>query len=170
MDLDIITLKSLDEKLLRNFFLFETEEMKLLTNSVLHLERGHWLIDEMIQRLVKYYDPNEYMWHGPSMISNIMSRKCGVKRGQPNSNNCTDVHILPHYKFAPISNNGWEILFGDATPDRLAQVTNGSYGVHCWSGKSKEEQLKVHSNQVYSVLAREHCPLTVAFGAADFLA
>ncbi|XP_046449013.1 lactosylceramide 4-alpha-galactosyltransferase-like isoform X3 [Daphnia pulex] len=170
MDLDIITLKSLDEKLLRNFFLFETEEMKLLSNSVLHLERGHWLIDEMIQRLVKYYDPNEYMWHGPSMISNIMSRKCGVKRGQPNSNNCTDVHILPHYNFAPISNNGWEILFGDATPDRLAQVTNGSYGVHCWSGKSKEEQLKVHSNQVYSVLAREHCPLTIAFGAADFLA
>ncbi|KAK4025348.1 hypothetical protein OUZ56_014421 [Daphnia magna] len=170
MDLDYVTIKRLDEKQLWNFLLFETGDMKLLTNSVVHLERGHRLIDEMIQRLVKYYDPNEYMWHGPSMISHIMSRTCAVKRGQPESNNCTDVRLLPHSYFAPVSNTEWQVLFSNATDETLAQLKNASYGVHCWSGKSNGEHLKVHSNQLYAVLAREHCPHTVALGSADYLA
>ena len=168
MDLDIVTIKSFDEKSLWNFFNIETAEMKLLSNSVLHLERGHRLIEEMIHRLVKYYDVDDYMWHGPSMISNIMSKFCGVKRGQPNSNNCTDVNLLPHYNFAPVSNTEWEILFSDATPESLGQIKNGSYGVHCWGGKSVNHPLDLKSNQIYAVLAREHCPITVA-RANDFV-
>ncbi|XP_057367573.1 lactosylceramide 4-alpha-galactosyltransferase-like [Daphnia carinata] len=170
MDLDYVTIKRLDEELLWNFLLFETADMKLVTNSVLHLERGHRLIGEMIQRLVKYYDANEYMWHGPSMVSTVMSRTCAVKRGQPDSNNCTDVRLLPHDYFAPISNTEWELLFSDATDERLGRLKNSSYAVHCWSGKSKGEHLKVHSNQLYAALAREHCPHTIALGAADYLA
>jgi lactosylceramide 4-alpha-galactosyltransferase len=168
MDLDFVSLKPFDEKLLWNFFNIETAEMKLLSNSVLHLERGHRLIEEMIHRLVKYYDVDDYMWHGPSMISNIMSKFCGVKRGQPNSNNCTDVRLLPHYNFAPISNTEWETLFSDATTENLAEIKNGSYGVHCWGGKSVGHPLDLQSNQIYAVLAREHCPITVA-RANDFV-
>lgn len=59
MDLDYITLKPLDETFLRNFFLIEGPEMKLLSNSVLHLEHNHRLISEIIKRLVKYYKPDE---------------------------------------------------------------------------------------------------------------
>ncbi|KAK4025353.1 lactosylceramide 4-alpha-galactosyltransferase [Daphnia magna] len=165
MDLDFVTIKPLDDKQLWNFFLIETAEMKLLSNSVLHLERGHRLIDEMIHRLVKYYDVDDYMWHGPSMISNIMSKNCGVKRGQPESNNCTDVRLLPHNYFAPISNTEWEFLFSDATEGNMAVVKNGSYGVHCWGGKSVNHPLDLQSNQIYAVLAREHCPITVARAA-----
>ncbi len=168
MDLDIVTIKPFDEHLLWNFYLIETEEMKLLSNAVLHLERGHRLIEEMIQRLVKYYEPDDYIWHGPSMISNVMNKQCGVKRGQPDSNNCTDVRLMPHYTFGPISNTAWEILFKEATEEQMTKIKNGSYGVHCWSGKSKNEPLDVHSNQLYAVLAREHCPITVA-RAGDFL-
>ena len=167
MDLDFVTLKQLDEKDLWNFYLIETKEMKLLSNAVLHLERGHRFIHQMIDRLVKYYRVGDYIWHGPSMVSNIMSRNCGVKRGEPNSNNCTDVKLLPHYYFGPISNTEWEKLFEKITPETLEVIVN-SYGVHCWSGKSKNEPLDLNSNQLYAVLARQHCPLTVARGQ-DFL-
>lgn len=167
MDLDFVTLKRLDEKVLWNFFLIETVEMKLLSNAVLHLERGHRLIPEMIDRLVKYYYADEYFWHGPSMVSNIMSKHCSVKRGNPNSNECKDVHLMPHYYFGPIANTNWEVLFNETTPERLAML-NDSYGVHCWSGKSKNEPLDLNSNQLYAVLMREHCPITIS-RAADFV-
>ena len=162
MDLDIVTMKPFDEQHLWNFFLIETEEMQLLSNAVLHLEHGHRLIEKMIERLVTYYEPDDYIWHGPILVSYVMSRNCGVKRGRPDSNNCTDARLVPHYSFGPVENTGWETLFKDATEERMAIVKNGSYGVHCWSGKSKNEPLYLHSNQVYAVLARENCPITVA--------
>ena len=43
--------------------------MKLLSNSVVHLERGHRLIDAIIERLVKYYRPDDYIWHGIRLIN-----------------------------------------------------------------------------------------------------
>lgn len=59
MDLDYITLKKLDEKFLQNFFLVETKDMKLLSNSAFHLVHQHRLIHEIIKRLVNYYKPDE---------------------------------------------------------------------------------------------------------------
>ena len=168
MDLDYITLKPLDERVLWNFFFIETAETILISNFLFHLEYNHRIISALMQSLVELYDPGDYILHGPKLVSAVMSRLCGVRRGRPNSNNCTDVRLLSHNNFAPISNAVWRVFFKDATAERLAQVNNGSYGVHCWGGKTVEEVLDVQSNQLYAVLAREHCPLTVA-RAGEFL-
>lgn len=161
MDLDYIVMKRLDEETLKNFVLVETAEMKLLSNSVIHFEKGHWFIDEMIKRLNKYYEPIDYMFHGPGLISNLMARLCNLKRGQLESNNCTDIRVLPHTYFCPISNVEWKILFRNVTVESIAMV-NDSYGIHTWSGKTKQEPLDLRSNQLFAVQARQHCPHTVA--------
>lgn len=61
MDLDYVILKPLDERTLWNFILIEGPEMKLLSNSAFHLEHGHRLMKEIIKRLAKYYNPDEYV-------------------------------------------------------------------------------------------------------------
>jgi len=171
MDLDYITLRPLEPyELLSNFFLIESADMKLLSNSVVHLERGHRLIDAIIERLVKYYRPDDYIWHGPSLVSNVMSKKCNVKRGQPNSNDCTDVRLLPHHFFHPVPTTHWQKTFRDADDAYIDQLMaspvgdkrNGSYGVHFWSGKSKNEPLIFNSMQLYARLFAIHCPRTNA--------
>lgn len=161
MDLDYIVMKPFDEKILRNFVLVETDEIKLLSNSALHFEKGHWFIKEMIDRLNKYYEPIDYMFHGPGLITNLMARLCNLKRGMIESNNCTDITVVPHTYFCPISNVKWHPLFENVTSESMAMV-NESYGIHTWSGKTKQVPLDLNSNQLFAVLAREHCPHTVA--------
>ena len=170
MDLDYVTLRPLEPyESLSNFFLIESADMKLLSNSVVHLQRGHRLISAIIERLVKYYRPDDYIWHGPSLVSNVMSKKCNVKRGQPKSNDCSDVRLLPHHFFHPVPTTHWQKAFRDADDAYIDQLMaspqgdgGGSYGVHFWSGKSKDEPLIFNSKQLYARLFATHCPRTNA--------
>ena len=97
-----------------------------------------------------------------------MSKNCNVKRGQPDSNECSDVRILPHHYFHPVPTTYWQKGFSDADDAYLDQLMaspttgNGSYGVHFWSGKSKNEPLIFNSQQLYARLFAIHCPVTNA--------
>lgn len=102
-----------------------------------------------------------YFWHGPSLLSNVMSHNCSIRRGQPDSNTCADVKLLAHDYFSPITTEVWEKLFRVPT-NKTFSLFRRSYAVHAWSGKSREEPLDLGSRQLYAVIAAEHCPLTVS--------
>lgn len=59
MDLDYITMKTLDEKKLWNFFSYEGPKSTLVTNSAFHLERGHRLIKKIIAFMGTNYSPDQ---------------------------------------------------------------------------------------------------------------
>jgi lactosylceramide 4-alpha-galactosyltransferase len=93
-----------------------------------------------------------------------MSRICGLKKGQPLSNECQDVALMPYNFVYPIHYPDWRIYFQKSTRN-IMQWINGSYAVHVWNKLSHSEPLLIGSDQVYSILASRHCPFTVARAA-----
>lgn len=57
MDLDIITRKPYYRKIFWNFVQIESPVMDVICNGIIHLEKGHRLIKNIIDLLVEEYDP-----------------------------------------------------------------------------------------------------------------
>jgi hypothetical protein len=110
LDLDIVTMKPYDGYLFRNFTLIESSLNDQITNAVMHLDRGHRLIREIIDLLAEEYDPDEYTFHGPQVMSLALSRLCNMTFSHQRSP-CPDVHMLPHHYFYPIGNAFWSHYF-----------------------------------------------------------
>lgn len=159
MDLDFITLKALDEQILWNFFPIEDKTASLLTGSIFHLESGHWIMEPIIRKLAAGYDPNIWANYGPTLITKTMEEHCGFKLNYAESNQCRDVQLLPNAFFFPIPYGKWKTYFQEANEDTIS-LLEGSYGVHVWNKLSREHPLLMGSNQLYALLAAEHCPLT----------
>lgn len=163
MDLDFVTIKQLD---VDNFLAVEDASVDHLSNGIFHFDYGHRLIDEIVKQLAAGYQPEEWNAHGPALIYSIMSKICKFKKGQPLSNECTDVALMPYHFVYPIHWPDWHVYFQKASRN-IMQWINGSYAVHVWNKMSHSESLLINSDQVYSTLASRHCPRTVA-GAEDF--
>lgn len=167
MDMDVITLKPFNDSKLNNFLVYGNDAMEELSNTVLHLQRRHWLTDEIIQVIAKEYDPEAYAFHGPDAISEVMHRECGLLARHPESNECGDsVRVLPDDTFYPIPSIISQIFFMDNGNQTDAQLglMKKSFGVHLWNSVTIQHKrpLDVGSNQLAAILARRHCPTTVA--------
>lgn len=172
LDIDILTIKALKGEIFRNFLVYGNAGMEEISNGAMHMERDHWLSSEIIGLIFKEYDPDAYVYHGPDAISEIMNRVCGLLAGMPKSNQCGDVQILSDQFFYPIPSIFSHILFEDnqngTENETLSKIKNTSFGVHLWHSLSRlHKPLRLHSNQILAVLARENCPLTVG-RANDF--
>jgi lactosylceramide 4-alpha-galactosyltransferase len=171
LDTDILTLKGYEGDMFSNCLVYGSGRKEVFSNGVMHLERGHWLSAEIIRLLAEEYDPDAYAYHGPALVSEVMGRKCGVVAGYSNSNNCNDVRLLSDRFFYPIEAPFSDVIFrdnGNKTDVEALIKIRKSYGLHLWNSLSYVHQpARTDSNQIFSVLARQHCPLTVA-RAADF--
>ena len=159
MDLDFITLKSLDEKIFWNFFPFPKADRSRLTNSMLHLEHGHRLIEEIIAQLVTGYNPNKYDVHGPVLVTKALTNICAFKPGD-DSSSCDDIKLIPHKYFYPIPFPQWKKYFEQADVKTMSQLKQ-SYAAHIWNKASFKTALIKGSDQLYMTLATQHCPLTI---------
>ncbi|EFX71990.1 hypothetical protein DAPPUDRAFT_111182 [Daphnia pulex] len=157
MDLDIMTLKTFHGIMFNNYLVYENAKMDTIGNSIMHFERGHQITIELIRLLSEEYDPEAYVYHGPDAIAEVMNRVCGLVAGNPNSNKCGDVKLLPHRYFHPVAAMFSHMLF-----------KNDINGTNQWNSISRNERIDIYSNQVFSVLAREHCPLTLSGAVAGF--
>lgn len=171
LDLDILILKSLSDTKFRNCLVFEDALKNDIGNSVMHLESGHWLPTEIMKRIGEDYDPEDYSYHGPIAVKKVMSDFCAVEDGKPMPVKCKDIHLLNRKHFYPIPSYLSQTLFsynGNKTDIKTLAKIKKSYGLHLWNSlKHIHEPIKLNSNQVFSILARQHCPLTVA-KASDF--
>lgn len=162
LDLDILVLKRLDADQLKNFFVIEEQVPTLICNSVVHLEKSHRFMKLIIEYLGAEYEPQEWGYHGGEVITAIMRYHCNYREKQlPAKNDCKDVNLLNYTSFFPVIPDEYGVLFQAATRESL-NLFNDSYGVHIWNSKSHNDFLDFSSNQLYSHLARKHCPLTAA--------
>ncbi len=165
LDIDIVTLKPFKRKLLRNFLVYANGEIEI-TNAAMHIERGHWMPREILKLIADDYDPKEYLYHGPEAIREVMINMCGLIEGIYNSNQCSDIKILPSHFFYPIPNIFSNTLFldeGNKTNARILSQINKSFGLHLANSLSHfHEPLNINSNQKFAIIARKVCPLTVA--------
>ena len=99
--IDIITLKTYD-LLFRNFVTARDSKSNYLMNSLLYFDRGHRLIDHILQLQAQYYRGNDYLYNGPEAIELAFSNVCNLTLGNFGSNICTDAVILSCYYFHPI--------------------------------------------------------------------
>lgn len=171
LDMDIITMKPYKGEQFRNFLVYGNEAMEEISNGAMHLERGHWLSTEVMELIAKEYDPEAYVYHGPDAVSEVINRVCGLKAQRPETNQCDDIHVLPDRFFYPIPSIFSHLLFqdnGNKTDEEMAKIKKVCFGLHFWNSITRsEEPLRIDSNQIVAIVARQNCPITAA-AAADF--
>ena len=178
MDLDFITLKSFvyeenneespqKPKInsLTNFFVFEDGANFTFANSVIHMNRQHYLIKKFLIHLNDEYDPMAWNFHGSEIITTLIREFCHPYENNISGNNewsnpCSNVALLPHYTFFPIYYDQWLSIFQSVTKDKNNKLKN-SYAIHVWNKLSHSYPVTFGSDQLYSVLSQIHCPETV---------
>jgi lactosylceramide 4-alpha-galactosyltransferase len=95
LDLDIVTLKSCDCLLFRNFV--TTRDVKRITNAVFHLDRDHRLIDAIVKKQSEDYDRDNYVYNGPEVFTLVITDLC--LKGKTNV--CTNLRMLRPQNFHP---------------------------------------------------------------------
>jgi len=168
LDLDIITLKPYEGSRFRNFVTSKNSQLYRLVNGVMHFDRGHRFIDQILQVQAHEYDASDYTFCGPEAMTTVMSNVCNFTRGDWTSNSCTDVYLLPHYYFFPIKDQTGYIYFFPYKAKRVLnfvkQMKEISYGAHLHNFVTGSLSIDTRSNstQVYALMAAEHCPVSFA--------
>ena len=138
LDLDVLTLKPYDRRIFWNFVTFPSAQRAMFTNAMMHLERGHRLIDAILEQQSSDYDPDGYTFNGPGALDAAVMQLCGDKNATTSHENkekkkkkkkageekrkttsigelhiCAgeEILILPHLVFHPIGNAFSQILF-----------------------------------------------------------
>lgn len=165
MDLDFVTLKAFNRKVFWNFV--PEEDDGILTGSSFHFQYGHPIIRRMLTYLASSYHPKEWTYSGPAMIKHVVLKYCKKTIPKPTypKSLCSGIRVLPKRYLYPYKYARWKKFFRTdiGRKDRAFQ----SYAVHIYNKLSKKEPVRVGSNQIYSLMARDHCPLTYGH-AVDF--
>ncbi|KZS12662.1 Uncharacterized protein APZ42_022823 [Daphnia magna] len=173
LDTDVLTLRPLQGDKFRNFLSYDNVAMDGISSGVMHMEAGHWLATAMMRYLAEEYDPFEFAFHGTQAVSALMSSACGIEQGDPKSNTCKDIHLLPSRFFFPIVKQLASEKLDRARvmslkgPGVLTRL-NTSYGVHTWNTMRNDPGDLANNPSVFGSLAQIHCPMSVA-RASEFL-
>ena len=167
MDLDFVTLKNLDSKIFHDFV--PLEDKGLLTGSSFHFHRDHPIIRKMMIYLASSYHPDEWTYSGPAMFQSIVLKYCHKFLPKPTHPSflCPGVKIMPKRYLYPYKFADWKELFQNDIKYG-EEKTSKSYAVHLYNKLSKNEPVIVGSKQIYSRIARVHCPLTYAHAIDSF--
>ncbi|XP_057368265.1 lactosylceramide 4-alpha-galactosyltransferase-like [Daphnia carinata] len=166
LDMDVLTLRPFQGDKFRNFLSYDGVAMKAVSSSVMHLEVGHWLATGMMRLLAEEYDPLDLGFHGSQAVGSLMHSSCALVRGNPESNTCKDIHLLPSNFFLPFGKmfaekvNNWRAksLKGSGVLTKL----KNSYGVHTWKSVGNNPADLSNNPSVFGALAQIHCPISVA--------
>lgn len=166
MDLDFVTLKSFDRDIYWNFV--PEEDNGVLTGSAIHLEKGHRILKRMLKYLGTSYLPDVWSHSGPTMIQRTVLGFCHKRIPKPlyPKNICQGLKVLPRRFMYPYKFGEWHHFF-DQDPSPL-DVAFKSAALHMYNKLSKNQPVIVGSNQIYSQVARDHCPLTYARAVDSF--
>ena len=167
LDLDTITLQSFNGDMFRNFVIYGGNGSAYIPNAVMHLERGHWLTEEILQMLAEEYVPGDYLFHGPEVLTAAMNKFCGISSNQVKTlKDCRNtIHVLSERRFIPFPFDSAAQLFEDhkeKTPIVLKSLEK-SFGLHVWNffmNSYANFFVNISSNQLIAVVFRHHCPVT----------
>uniref|UniRef100_A0A0P6HIX0 Lactosylceramide n=1 Tax=Daphnia magna TaxID=35525 RepID=A0A0P6HIX0_9CRUS len=167
LDMDVLTLRPFQGDEFRNFLSYDGVAMKAISSGVMHLEAGHWLATAMTRLLAEEYHPTELAFHGSEAISSLVRKSCGKQEGDPESNACKDIHLLPSRFFFPIEKpiaaeklDGANVMSVNGSGILTRLIT--SYGVHTWNTMRNGPGDLANNPSVFGSLAQIHCPMSVA--------
>nr|WBD92694.1 lactosylceramide 4-alpha-galactosyltransferase-like [Daphnia magna] len=165
MDLDFVTLKPLDADIFRNFV--PEEDNAVLTGSSFHFQKGHPIVRKIMTYLASSYRPKEWAHSGPAMMQSVVLKYCRKKLPEPTYPLflCPEIKVLPKKYLYPYTFADWKRLF--VTNVSSSDPIFESYAVHTYNKLSKNEPVLVGSDQLYSQIARVHCPVTYAHALTD---
>lgn len=165
MDLDFVTLKPFDADIFWNFV--PEEDDGVLTGSSFHFQKDHPIIRKIMTYLAASYHPKEWVYSGPAMIQSVVMKYCHKKLPKPTYPLflCSHIKVLPKKYLYPYKFADWKRFF--RTNISSSDPIFESYAVHTYNKLSKKEPVFVGSNQLYSQIARVHCPLTYAYALSD---
>ena len=98
-------------------------------------------------------------------MTRVIKSWCSVDELSMVNGTCRGVNILPINWFYPVHWSSWQILFGNET--KPENVTD-ALAVHMWNKLSESTAVLKESNQLYSLLAKEHCPRVYTVANHEF--
>ena len=169
LDTDVITFKTYDGEKCRNFFVYAENKTVYVSNTVMHLERDHWLTEEIMQAMADEYDPDDYVYNGIEVITEVIHRLCNNLFHNPKSEDCRKtIKILSSQRFFAIPFMLAELVFKDHGKDTqkvLNELAN-SFGFHVWNSLfvqwNSKFSLDEGSNHLVAILFRQNCPITTS--------
>jgi lactosylceramide 4-alpha-galactosyltransferase len=158
MDLDFVTLKPFDTDIFWNFV--SEEDDGVLTGPSFQFHKDHPIVRRMMTYLASSYHPNEWSYSGPAMFQSVVLKFCHKRNPLPTYPLflCPDIRILPKKYLYPYTFAHWKRFFRSNV--RSDDSIFKSYAVHTYNKLSKKEPVFVRSNQLYSQIAKVHCPVT----------
>lgn len=166
MDLDFVTLKPFDTNTFWNFVPEENDGY--LTGSSFHFHYGHAIIKKMLNYLASSYHPHEWTYSGPMMIKKVVLDFCHKFMPKPTYPQilCPGVKVLSKNFLYPYKYELWRHFFRNrSSPNDKAFK---SHAIHFYNKLSKRQPVFVGSKQIYSLVARDHCPVTYAQADLSF--
>lgn len=161
IDMDVILFRRLEKEVFKNVFVYSSESKTYIDTSVFHLEADHRLIRKIIDALAHDYDSEEDIYNASAAVEQSLKDLCGMLGGNPSSNRCADVTLLPHSYIYPMAQRKWKLLFKEADPQILANITK-SYGIHTYLSTTNVKMTDLGSSQLLAQLARKYCPSTAS--------
>ena len=175
LDASTLILKQLKGDTFTNFFSYIDDRKVDIGSAAIHLERGHWLPNEIMKLITEDYDPDSYVYNGPEayraalvMAANKCDGKINKSKLHYSKNQCVgNVKVLASHYFYPVTVIVADIPFvdGNQTDVHFLESIKKSHGIHLWNSLSSGLRLPINmksEHQIFSILAREHCPITVA--------
>lgn len=180
LDIDFVSNKPLqaDSPTFRNFFSVLERAHVFLSNGVFQLDRGHWLLDAVLQEMAQIpYNSSSWSVHGPLLLSRMMKDVCNLNLPNLHVLPSCNVSVLPHQYFFPVDYQQWDAYFRNVDAydaSDLAELMGRmgeSHAIHVWNHLScqnqttNEQPIKKRRRKhrtVYDILAAKNCPLTYA--------
>ncbi|XP_032585116.1 lactosylceramide 4-alpha-galactosyltransferase isoform X2 [Drosophila mojavensis] len=163
LDMDIIVLKSL-EKLPLNYV--GAESNYSLCNAVIGLAAdgiGHEVAELFLQQYQKYFNGNDYVQNGPTLVTAVLLKYCGtslMKAIEGGRKSCKGFRLFNTTAFYSIPWPEWRHFTEPRYLEETMARTKDSLMIHMWNKLSRGERIKVGSNAAYVKYSEKNCPRT----------
>ena len=152
-DLDVIHLRPVTSY--RNFVVAEDGDK--LGSSVIHVDRGHPVIETLVDTFAADY--KWYVWshNGPDLVTRVLQKWCDVYYiSWMTPERCKGFRVLAPKSFYPVHYMNWRAYFYKRTD--TIDWDESVVGAHVWNSLSSKWTVDKSSNQYYTQMARSSCP------------
>ncbi|CAG9811631.1 unnamed protein product [Chironomus riparius] len=163
LDLDVISLVSIDAVNLTNYGCVQSKDV--VNNAVLNfdVDKGQELLEEYGRHLLTEFRPNDWGANGPAMFSRVLKKFCSTTTFEESTyTKCGEFISLPTDKCYAISYPEYEKFYDENYFNETMSRVKDSFFVHIWNrmeeAGNKNYKLKADSKSAYAELARRNCP------------
>lgn len=160
-DLDVIVVQPVTYY--RNF-VGAAADGEYVASGVIHADRGNEVINLAVKEFVSNYRSHIWAHNGPHLLLRVLKNWCEVENLQSmNYVSCRGFNILPKSSFQPVHYSNTKEFFvqrvANKTLENPTWLNTNVIGVHTFNNLSKGHPIFKNSTQIYTWLAKTHCPV-----------